>query len=298
MRTFCNFLFFNELDILEIKLNELWNTVDAFIIQESSITHSGLPKPLYFKENYKRFSKYFSKIIHVEIPSDYNFLSYNDFSNYCEENYNSILFKIKNNIDKSDWFDKNVNSYFRDTFEKEYLICNNFFFKDNDIIIVGDCDEIPRKTVIENLKKEIDDDVVYHLEHDNYWYYYNLKKLSERWFGNIVTKYKNFEKHSYTYYRTYKNGDYKRRNLYNAGWHFTYMGGLDNIIKKIKSWGEQSLNKESIIYNLQHSLTKGIYEGFDIFGRPSKFQLVEITPESHPEYLYYNQEKFIEGILK
>ena len=45
------FNFFNELDILEIRLNTLYEYVDYFVIVESNLTHSGEQKPFYFEEN-------------------------------------------------------------------------------------------------------------------------------------------------------------------------------------------------------------------------------------------------------
>ena len=45
------FMFYNELDILKIRLEELYNVVDYIIIIEATITHNNTPKPLYFNEN-------------------------------------------------------------------------------------------------------------------------------------------------------------------------------------------------------------------------------------------------------
>ena len=39
--------FFNELDILELRLNILNPYVDYFVISEASVTHTGNPKPYY-----------------------------------------------------------------------------------------------------------------------------------------------------------------------------------------------------------------------------------------------------------
>jgi beta-1,4-mannosyl-glycoprotein beta-1,4-N-acetylglucosaminyltransferase len=49
------FPFFNELDILEIRLNILDPYVDCFILSEATKTFSGLDKPLYYQENKDRF---------------------------------------------------------------------------------------------------------------------------------------------------------------------------------------------------------------------------------------------------
>ena len=45
------FPFFNELDLLDIRLNVLDPHVDCFIISEATKTFSGLDKPLYYEEN-------------------------------------------------------------------------------------------------------------------------------------------------------------------------------------------------------------------------------------------------------
>ena len=71
MKIFDTFLFFNELDILEIRLNILYPHIDYFVINESVETFSGDSKPLYYFENRKRFKKFEDKIIHniIDISS-------------------------------------------------------------------------------------------------------------------------------------------------------------------------------------------------------------------------------------
>ena len=51
MKIFDTFLFLNELDLLEIRLNILDSYVDYFIINESPKTFSGKSKPLYYEDN-------------------------------------------------------------------------------------------------------------------------------------------------------------------------------------------------------------------------------------------------------
>src|SRR3989344_1716902 len=61
------FTFFNELDLLDLKLHELADHVDKFVIVESTVTFQGNPKPLYFQENKQRFAPFLDKIIHVVV---------------------------------------------------------------------------------------------------------------------------------------------------------------------------------------------------------------------------------------
>ena len=44
------FPFFNEIEILKIRLSMLYDKVDTFVICESNITHSGIHKPYNFLE--------------------------------------------------------------------------------------------------------------------------------------------------------------------------------------------------------------------------------------------------------
>lgn len=61
------FSFFNELDLLEIRLNTLDKVVDKFILFESTLTHTGNPKPLYYAENKDRFAKFSDRIVHIVV---------------------------------------------------------------------------------------------------------------------------------------------------------------------------------------------------------------------------------------
>lgn len=56
-------LFNTELDYLEIRLNELYDTTDIFYIIESNKTFSGKSKSLVFKENMNKFNKFLDKIV-------------------------------------------------------------------------------------------------------------------------------------------------------------------------------------------------------------------------------------------
>ena len=75
------FNFFNELDLLEIRLNTLYDIVDYFVIIESNLTHSGEVKPFYYEDNKSRFEKFSDKIIHYKVldtPEQFNNLHNGD----------------------------------------------------------------------------------------------------------------------------------------------------------------------------------------------------------------------------
>jgi beta-1,4-mannosyl-glycoprotein beta-1,4-N-acetylglucosaminyltransferase len=53
--------------LLEIRLIELWASVDVFLIVEGNTTFTGLPKPLIFQSNRERFAWAESKIIYQQV---------------------------------------------------------------------------------------------------------------------------------------------------------------------------------------------------------------------------------------
>jgi beta-1,4-mannosyl-glycoprotein beta-1,4-N-acetylglucosaminyltransferase len=61
------FLYNGEESVLEIRLHELCDTVDVFVIVESDMTFSGLPNKPAFDVLDKRVSPFASKIRHVVV---------------------------------------------------------------------------------------------------------------------------------------------------------------------------------------------------------------------------------------
>lgn len=58
------FLFNNELDLLELRFEVLYDVVDYFVLIESNNTFQNTRKPLVFAENKQRFARFADKIIH------------------------------------------------------------------------------------------------------------------------------------------------------------------------------------------------------------------------------------------
>lgn len=59
------FIFFDELDLLELRLGQLDSVVDKFILIENNLTFTGEKKPLYYKENEHLFDKWNHKIFYA-----------------------------------------------------------------------------------------------------------------------------------------------------------------------------------------------------------------------------------------
>jgi len=288
-KIYCCFQFFNELELLKLKLEELYSIVDYFVVSESNTTHSGNPKLFYFDENSDQFQKFSSKIIHQKIfdtPNDY--LNLQKDSRKSRE-YNIVVDKINA---QTHW-NKSQSSYGRDSFEKEMLYVPLMGCQNNDIIILGDCDEIPKAKTLKNIIKNFDENKIYHLQHNMFYYYLNLRK-NEPWYGNIVLSYKKFKENSFCEMRQNKKGIF----IEDGGWHFSYQGSIDTIKHKIESFGEQSLNLNWVKNGLENNINNAIELGKDLYNRPCKFWIESISYATHPKYLVDNQDEFSNLIYK
>lgn len=239
--TFC---FFNELDLLEIRLNILDKDVDYFVICESKQTFSGQEKPLYYLENKERFAKWSHKIIHLEAPAgDY------------------------------------ADAFQRAGFQKDYIRTALTHLSDEDIVYFGDLDEIWKP-------QEVGDEV-YNLEQLNYCYFLN-NRSSEEWVGTIVSKYKNIKNDSLNRLRaTHTN------QLFDGGWHFTNMGGADQIRKKLEAYDHQEFNLPGVKGDIENRIAEGrdyVGRTFDWQGKTFDFFIDE---SELPQYIISNKEKYV-----
>lgn len=263
------FIFFNELDLLEIRLNILNDVVDRFILVEATKTHSNKSKPLYFKKNKKRFSKFLHKIEHI-IIKDYP--PYEDSWTYENYQRNCIESGLKN--------------------------CSL-----EDIILVSDCDEIPNPKIIMEAQNLPGIKV---LEQNLYYYYLNcISENQTNWLlGTRMLFYKDFlnglddvEFPDEAYLKSKLNQGttatkirFAEGNvLKNGGWHFSYLGGAKKIREKIKSFSHQELNnkRNTNVKNIE----KAILNGQDIYGRDFKFKIIELD-DTFPEYILTTKEKY------
>ena len=279
-------IFFNELDLLEIRLNELKDVVDKFVIVEASFTFSSKPKPFYFEENKDRYSKFLDKIIYVKVEE----LPY---------------FAPKKRRMGTVHNRHEVEHYQRNCTWDGLLNCN-----DKDIILIGDIDEIPLADSILEAKNiltnKADSVVCFRQKHFNY--FFNGVCVRDGhispWYGQIATTYKNFKKvgtHSIMddnisspmVLRMSKDGNRLKNSiiLEDAGWHFSYLGGIDEIVKKVESFAHEEFDTPEFLS--EDVLEKRLSEGEDIFGRDGypSIQYIDLN-ESFPKYLLDNQDKY------
>jgi beta-1,4-mannosyl-glycoprotein beta-1,4-N-acetylglucosaminyltransferase len=209
MKIYDCFPFFNELDLLEIRLNELNNVVDYFVLVEAEMTHQNGPKPLYYSEvaDDERFLKFKNKIIHVVIPAE----EFNDNTSHNEKHQFSSVTRGITNAD------------------------------DDDLIMLSALDEIPKASTINSLKSHgITTSKVFK---QNFYYFYLDTRYTEHhvddpmfsfWNGTIIFPYKTLSTNNI--YDIFMSRSFTLEKINDGGWHFSFMGDAQHAHTKLHSY--------------------------------------------------------------
>lgn len=276
------FPFNKDFNALKIRLDELNDIVDLFVVAESSYTHSGDPKPLYLSEDFGKFKKYSKKLIVVKNTKKY----------------------------------RTGNPRIRELRQRQLISTHlkNYKLTVNDLIIHSDCDEIPRRTVIEDLAKaKINYNIL--LELNNYSTRLNLsaglwarvrvvsgnnyKSIAQLRQDIFLYNSYHLRKHRLPIIRVpdfwtkryfglwvFPQFVFSKPNLQilkNGGWHFNNLFDIKQIIAKVEASSHQELNTPEIIQQIvkRYQLGQDIYRG-------TQFHFVPID-ETFPKAIYENQ---------
>ena len=259
--------FFNELDILNLRLHILDPYVDKFIIEEATVTFSGEPKELCFEKNKELFAPFLSKIEYIVVD-------------------NSPV---------------DVTTHERDKFQKNALERGLSDASPEDVILLSDVDEIPNPEVLKEIIHHFDKDKIYHLAQRMFYCYLNMEEVSgnllsitgefpgvarRKWLGTKIFSKKSIPGGGIIELRQASVTAPEAVRVENGGWHFGYMGSRQErdvarrIGTKVVAAAHQEYNDTDLLAEAKDRLILGE----DLFGRDAKFTRVEID-ESYPLYL-------------
>lgn len=201
------FAFFNELELLEVRLNELYDHVDKFVLVEWTVTFRGNPKPLYYEMNKERFQKFSDKIIHVVL---------------------------------TDHFDT-PDPWVRENFQRQQIMRVLTECQPDDIIIISDADEIVRPSslpaIIHALHSEKKD--IVGCSQTLYRFFLNARD-PQAWNGSYASTYGYLSTNKVDLYKARMACQWNQHPIIeNAGWHFSWMGGHKRVVQKIESYAHQ-----------------------------------------------------------
>lgn len=253
------FNFFNELEILDIRLNTLDSVVDKFILVESTVTHTNQPKPLYYRKNKNKFKKFRDKIVHVIIDDSPNV---------------SVPWIIIN--------------YQMSEITRGLKLCKP---KPKDTILVSCVDEIPRPEKIIEWKDKPGKHKVF-LQSVSYYFLNCVDYTTEgRWDGTRMFTFKDLMSYKSPYIARFTPADVL---IPDGGWHFSNVGDVKKIQYKLTVMPHQEYNKEK--YNTPEHIKMAIAEGKDFLDHGRKFEVKDAS--FLPEYVQNNRSKFNHLIAK
>ncbi len=226
------FIFNDELDLLELRLEFLGGRVDHFILVESARTLSGKPKPLHFKNNAQRFSKWKNQIIHLVAP------------------------------------DNNMPAWEYEYFQRNYIKEGLKIAAKEDIVFISDADEILNIPALLSLQQLQLPAVI---ELPARYYFMNLQ-TSDRFWVNMAASADFIMQHDiglrYQKYETLCPNRISSDDIL-TGWHFSYLYGYDTTSykEKIESFSHQEYN--SPYWLAENRIKACVKYNIDLFERAS-----------------------------
>lgn len=270
MKIFDCFTFYNELDLLELRLEELYDHVDHFVLVEGCTTFTDLPKPYYFEENKDRYTKWLDKIIHV---------------------------KVDNMPHSTDAWENE--KFQRNSIEQGIETAN-----DDDIIIISDVDEIVRPEIIDEMRQDTTTQIWgLRMPLFNFKFNYMLTTADNYSVWGMAGRKKvmvpaedfrrqRFQLNSFSFGYN-KDGI---RIMEHAGWQFTYLGDTAFAENKIKSFAHTETNTPEIIEQLD--VERSIKNGDGILPHPNyRFSIVKLD-DYFPKTIRNNLDKYSSGIVE
>ncbi len=221
-------MYFDEEQVLDLRLNVLNEFVDQFVIVESTYNHKGIKRKLLFDQS--KFQKFKNKIIYLvydKIPENIEIISDNESES--EKNRKYIM-----------------NAVYRENSQRNFITKGLQKADENDLILISDVDEIPKLSSL-NLS-ETDNKIVI-FKQDMFYYKFNLVIPNFKWSGTKGVKKKNLKSpqwlrnvkdRKYAFYRLdtfFSEKKYTNIKIIpDGGWHFSNIKNAEMIEHKLKSY--------------------------------------------------------------
>ena len=238
-----------DLDLLDIRLHELADVVDRFVVVEACETFTGQRKPLHLYHARARFAEFADRLDYVTL----------------------------HDLPAGD-------AWAREAFQRNAILAGLKGAADDDIVLVGDCDEIPRAAsvgpAIDALRHR---PIVAFGQRLSFYYVNNICYSVEDWRGTLAATVQ-------TARAVTPQGMRDARNvvgaLRNAGWHMTNLVGRQGVTAlqtKITSFSHTEVATPAILDEAH--LRECVALGKDVSGRTDILFRVERDERDFPRYV-------------
>lgn len=226
-------------------------------------------------------------VTHVLIESPFTFTGKSKSLNYWDFAQENHSYNIRGFLCHN--MPNNGNAWDNEVYQRNYIMTALEFLKaqDDDIVIISDADEIP---YAEAVKMYSPNHGVASLSMDLYYYYLNCLSGEDVWRLPKIMTYKQLKSTTPNEVRQYN----PEVIIWNAGWHFSYLGGTEAIQNKIRSFSHQELNTEQIT---DSKYLSGKLNTLEYLWDNTTMKRVEID-DSFPETVFKNQDKYSHLIKK
>jgi beta-1,4-mannosyl-glycoprotein beta-1,4-N-acetylglucosaminyltransferase len=231
------FIFNNELDLLEIRINELKHMEVTHVLVQANKTFTGNPRA-------------FIDIPHARVMD----------------------IRVTDMPEGNDPWE-------RERHQRNAIMRGLGAAKDDDIVIIADSDELPSARAITEFNDK-------HYKYagivmDMYHYFLNCK-TDNKWGHAKIMKYSFLRGNWVPEEVRHMGYEYS----VTGGWHMTYMGGVEAVKNKIRSFSHQEVNTQTLLDNLERKISIG-----ESLWSNDLLKFVHLD-SSFPKYLLDNRERF------
>lgn len=162
----------------------------------------------------------------------------------------------------------------------------------NSIVMMGDVDEIPDPKVLKWLLTRFDEDQIYALEQDWYINYLNVRNATKPIF--VGTRISSSMVYGDLNAKQIRHSQ-KKQVVKGAGWHFSFIGGVTEVQRKIQSYSYTHYNTPEVLDNVPTCLENNLHPlsldwGYNLITvHPSKTWHPDIGHYEYPDFVVQNQ---------
>ncbi|MCR6479460.1 hypothetical protein NU688_25100 [Variovorax sp. ZS18.2.2] len=228
-------LYNGEADVLAIRLHELDEVVDWFVIVEGTRTFSGLEKPVSFDPSDPRIARFLPRIRHVVV----------------------------------DDLPLEGDAWSRETFQRNAVLRGLHDAGPDDLILMCDVDEIPRATVVKRMRDERTLDT-YGFVLDMYYFYANYCNVegpeAVAVWGVAATGARLATTTPDRLRYEVSRGAVPACIIRGAGWHLSFLMDDAAVRRKIGAFSHQEYNTAAFLESMD--IPALVAAGGDLFSRP------------------------------
>jgi len=268
MKIYDCFIFYNEFELLDLRIAEMYDHVDYMVLVEGNTTFQNEPKDFNFARRAKDY-EHLNKLIYIGIED----------------------------------MPMSPDPWDNERYQRDSIMLGIEDAADDDLIIISDIDEILRPTTLHELRKNQADIYGFRMPLFNFKFNYMLSTQDKYaiWSGAVKKKFLNSpedfrrQRHSLNSLGwQYNNGTIQI--IEHAGWHFTYLGNESFAKNKIQSFSHSDDNRPEILNQI--NIDKSIKQGRGIIQHNSDYLFCPVAVDDYlPDSIVKNQIKYKDFLL-